>query len=480
VHERDDSDDGTEQRERRAHRAQLLRAESLAAQTLRSSVRSNAVASSGAALARSSAEMRRELNEIEYLNWCVEQPYNMVVAVRVRGAVTPLELRSALDRAQRRHPLLGVNTEIGANRLPFFVSEGVGAIPLAVVESAEPEAARRLFDSELSARFERDGREQPRLPLIRVTLLVPKAADTAVDLVFTVQHVIGDGLSLAYLVRDLLTFIEQPQGPIAVLDAPASAEDLLPPKVRRRLPRSAHFFNAVSWLAKAYSRLRASGAMSSVPSVQCHRVWTLSVEQTARLRARCRQERVSLHAAVAAAFFSEFSWIHVPVNLRPFLARPVAESFGLFVGAAELRLAYQRQLGFWSNARRCQRRLQKALRDPFAVFRLFSKAVPFERVRELGPLLVKLAGKDRAFAITNLGDLDERGLAFHGTRVSLESFYGAVSGIVKSNVLTVYTLGGAMSLYLLANESSTADCAIRDAAGRAVQLLLTALDSREN
>jgi len=245
VHERDDSDDGTEQRERRAHRAQLLRAESLAAQTLRSSVRSNAVASSGAALARSSAEMRRELNEIEYLNWCVEQPYNMVVAVRVRGAVTPLELRSALDRAQRRHPLLGVNTEIGANRLPSFVSEGVGAIPLAVVESAEPEAARRLFDSELSARFERDGREQPRLPLIRVTLLVPKAADTAVDLVFTVQHVIGDGLSLAYLVRDLLTFIEQPQGPIAVLDAPASAEDLLPPKVRRRLPRSAHFFNAV-------------------------------------------------------------------------------------------------------------------------------------------------------------------------------------------------------------------------------------------
>ncbi len=91
-------------------------------------------------------------------------------------------------------------------------------------------------------------------------------------------------------------------------------------------------------------------------------------------------------------------------------------------------------------------------------------------------MLVKLAGQDRAFAITNLGDLDERRLAFHGARLSLESFYGAVSGIVKSNVVPVYTLGGAMSLYLLANESSTADTTIRDAGERAVQRLLTALD----
>ena len=34
--------------------------------------------------------MRRELNEIEYLNWCIGQPFNMVLAVPVRGVLEPI------------------------------------------------------------------------------------------------------------------------------------------------------------------------------------------------------------------------------------------------------------------------------------------------------------------------------------------------------------------------------------------------------
>ncbi len=54
--------------------------------------------------------MRRELNEIEYLNWCFGQPYNIVISVRIRGNIPPDRLQSALDKAQQRHPLLKVNT----------------------------------------------------------------------------------------------------------------------------------------------------------------------------------------------------------------------------------------------------------------------------------------------------------------------------------------------------------------------------------
>jgi hypothetical protein len=90
--------------------------------------------------------MYRELNEIEYFNWCVGQPYNMVVTVRFRGALRPEALREALAAAQRRHPLLRVNTEPGAAGLPCFSSEGVGAIPLAVEEPSEPGAAARLAE----------------------------------------------------------------------------------------------------------------------------------------------------------------------------------------------------------------------------------------------------------------------------------------------------------------------------------------------
>lgn len=100
--------------------------------------------------------MQRELNEIEYLNWCVEQPYNMVVAARIRGAVSERTLRAALDQARERHPLLRVNTEVGANGIPYFSSSGVGSIPLAVIAGTEPNTVQKLFARELAATFDRD------------------------------------------------------------------------------------------------------------------------------------------------------------------------------------------------------------------------------------------------------------------------------------------------------------------------------------
>jgi len=420
--------------------------------------------------------MQRELNEIEYLNWCVEQPYNMVVAVRIGGRVHPAELRAALDTAQLRQPMLRVNTKLGANGIPYFDSNGVGSIPLTVVECAAPDAAQRLFDSELSAVFARDQWDAPQLPLLHAALLLPAESHAFADLVLTVQHVIGDGLSVAFLVRDLLRFMAEPNAEAVVVDAAASPVDLLPAKVRRRLPRHPYVFQLVLLLAKLYAKLRGHRRRSSQPHVRFHCSWTLSAEQTARLRARCRTESVSVQSALSTAFFPEFPWIHMPVNLRPVLARPVGDAFGLFVGAAEVRLNYRGKLGFWSNARRCHRRLRKALKDPFGVFRLFSKAVPYAKIRELGPLLVSLAGSDRPFAVTNLGVLDALGLAASGPQFKLESFYGAVSGIVESSVLTVYTLAGVMHLQLLASETSVGDTTIRDAAGRAVARLLEAID----
>jgi hypothetical protein len=44
--------------------------------------------------------MRRELDEIEYFNWCIGQPYNLVVAVQVRGDL--------LEQRERHLPHVGL------------------------------------------------------------------------------------------------------------------------------------------------------------------------------------------------------------------------------------------------------------------------------------------------------------------------------------------------------------------------------------
>jgi hypothetical protein len=402
--------------------------------------------------------MRRELNEIEYFNWCVGQPYNMVVVVQIRGELQPEKLREALSKAQQRHPLLRVNTEIGPNGIPWFSAEGVGAIPLTVVEQAKPEDAQTLADSELEASFARDEPGSQRLPLLRVSLLFPLDSARPIDVVFTAQHVIADGLSMVFLVRDLLHFLEQPDAPVVVVDAPASSEDLLPARVRRRVATSPFRLQVVLWLASLYVRLRfGRRAVAPRQHSTSHRAWQLTVEQTTALRARCRREGVSVHSAICTAFLPEFPAIHTPVSLRGLLARPVGESFGLFIGAAEVEMKYRATRGFWSNARGFQRRLYKRLRNPFGIFALVSKAVPVAMVRQFGSLMVKVMSNARPFAVTNLGQLDGSGVQLQGRDLKIESFFGAVTGILDSSVLTVYTIGGTMHLHLLANDLGQPD-----------------------
>lgn len=420
--------------------------------------------------------MRRELNDIEYFNWCIGQPYNMVVAVQVRGDLKPDRLREALDKAQQRHPLLRVNTEIGPAGIPWFSSEGVGAIPM-TVDPAEPDATRRLTETELAATFAMDQPGSPRLPLMRVSLLLPHDSAQPTSVVFTAQHVIADGLSMVFLVRDLLHFMEEPDAPVTVLDAPANAADVLPAKVRRRIPKSPLRFWFALWLTKVYVWLRfGRRVVHSKRRTQHHLSWELTPDQTNRLRARCRREAVSVHAAICTAFLTGFKAIHTPVSLRSLLARPVGQSVGVFVGAAEVKMKYRAARGFWENARRLHRRLSKALRDPFRIFRLFSKAVPAESVRQLGPLLVAMTANQRPFAVTNLGELDGNGLQLQGSNLKVESLFGAVTPIVDASVLTVYTIGGSMRLHVLANESDLSETVIRDEVARAVGLLLEAID----
>ena len=146
-----------------------------------------------------------------------------------------------------------------------------------------------------------------------------------------------------------------------VLDAPASPADIMPPKVRRSIPKSRLLFTLALWLTQAYMWLRF-GSRPLPPKQLRHRhlSWALTPDQTARLRSRCKAEGVSVQAAICTAFLPAFSAIHTPVSLRTALARPVGESVGLYVGAAEVSMKHQPARGFWDNARRFHRRLRKA------------------------------------------------------------------------------------------------------------------------
>jgi hypothetical protein len=61
-------------------------------------------------------------------------PYAIVSMVaRIKGEINIQDLRNAIIKVQQRHTLLRVRIKIDENNIPWFTSENVETIPIAVV-----------------------------------------------------------------------------------------------------------------------------------------------------------------------------------------------------------------------------------------------------------------------------------------------------------------------------------------------------------
>ena len=449
--------------------------------------------------------MKRELNEIEYLTYCMGQPYNIVTAVMLRGGLTPDRLQSALDKAQQRHPLLRVNTILDSRGIPWFTSEDVGRIPLTVLKREDDDHALRITEKELNSQFAMDKPQKSRTPLMRVTLLHPKDTSTEPsDVILSAQHTIADGMSMVFLTRDLLQFMTNPKQPVNPLDVTASTQDIFSPEVRSRIPKSFaevmaslrlmvppairdHLPASETELMAFLKRMTPApevepgGAAARKPEIgspssKIH-TWGLTAGETQAFIARCKHEQVTVQSALCTAFLTIFTAVNTPVNLRPQLALPVGEAFGAFASGAVIRMTYDPKQGFWNNARQFHDKLQQELRDPFAVYTRFSKDVPVQTMQAFIQSLTALVSDQRPFAITNLGSLDKIGLLLQIGDLRVDSFFGVISPGILTNAIAVivYTINGIMHFHLHYMEPATTTAEVKKFTSNAMTLLKSAI-----
>jgi hypothetical protein len=418
--------------------------------------------------------VKREINEIEYLNYSMGQPYNIVTAVRLHGDLSPNRLRSALDKAQQRHPLLKVNTILDGRGIPWFTSENVGSIPLTAINRLGEDHALRITERELNSEFDMNKPGKARKPLLRVTLLQPKdTSNEFSDVILCAQHTIADGMSMVFLVRDLMQFMTDPTHAVNVLDVTASIQDIFPPEVREQIPKS-YVETAPSLDLTESARKVVSTDRSTLSSKI--RTWQWAADRTESFLMCCKNERVTVQSALCTAFLTVFPAVLTPTNLRPQLALPVGEAFGLFAGGAIIGMKYDEKQSFWDNARQFHSKLQQELADPFAVFRQFSKHTPVKAMQEFR-IMAGLRSGYRPFAITNLGSLDKIGILLQMGDLRVESYFGAVSlGILTSGIaVIVYTIEGIMHFHIYYMEPATSAAEVGSYTDKAMSLLESAI-----
>ena len=230
----------------------------------------------------------RPLGSFEEFFWLIDQnrPVHFALAAQVQGPTTAGQWRGALDLVQRRHPFLSVFIGTNGSSHPHFVQETTAAIPLRVVQKNN--AVQRWeseMERELSIPFD------PRhAPLVRAVLL--HEANQAV-FILVAHHSIADGLSIAFVIRDLLRALSG--NPIDLLTVLPAHEEILGVTRSHAVQAEPSKDSNTTAPARPAIYLREENSRPLIKGLR------LTPELTGKLRERARQEGTTVHGALSSA-----------------------------------------------------------------------------------------------------------------------------------------------------------------------------------
>lgn len=403
---------------------------------------------------------KRKLNEIEYLIWSFGQPNNMSMSVTIDGKLDKERLRNALDKVQEKHPMLQVQLITDENQFPCFIWDKVRKIPMEVIPRRRDNLYEEIIEEEFITPFETG--IDSKFPLIRVKLLYSEYKS---DIIITLQHVIGDGLSMGFIFRDLLSFYIDPPEHIKSVNIVKSIENILPEAIQKKIPKNARRFKVVVWFLKnvflkyvrlknwLFRRKRGLNITEIGKKEQRNFItnsWVLTKEQTKEFIRKCKIHNVTVHSAICTLFLEDFPSINNPVNLRNKLDSPLKDAVGCFAGGVVFSKEYNNNQTFWENAKQYNKKLRKKLNstEVFKIFKLISRAVPLEDIKEFGPIFIEVESNQKPFAVTNLGSLDKLNLITTSEGINIEHIFGGVSSSFNAIILTVFTIQEKMFFHL--------------------------------
>ena len=310
-------------------------------------------------------EYKRKITPLERL--FTRSPFSLVTMVaRVKGNVSEDQLIQAVSKVQQRHTNLRVRIWEDQDHVPWFTTEGVGEIPVEVVQRESDDHWIEVHQEASKVPFEFEAR-----PAIRFILV---HSPTVSELIILCHHIICDGLSLAYLARDLMVHLGDPTQEVEVLPGPLPVDlNNFPSDVS--LSGLVKFF--INRINKKWDEDKILFDQEDYEVLNeaywnnfHHKLFSieLSEAQTTTLVDRCRKGKVTVNTALTAAFVGAqvfvqgdqpfHSTIGVAGSVRDRLPNPAGETMGFYAGVVRPKCKYDLRKSFWENARQFHKKLK--------------------------------------------------------------------------------------------------------------------------
>ncbi len=222
----------------------------------------------------------RPLGPSEQYFWLSNQnsSKHFVFAAQILGSATDGAWSSAIAAAQLRHPLLRVSIECDRDGKPCFVEHPDHSIPVQIFAKGQVPRWEAQIAHEVSTPFPLSGSLLTRVSLLK--------SDAGCTLILSMHHSIGDGLSAAFVIRDIIQALSGVE--IQPLKLTAPQEDLC-----QAPPSFAPTPSPQVYPPAALLRRTVEG-----PSVQALK---LSEDLTRKLRSRAHEANATVHGALVAA-----------------------------------------------------------------------------------------------------------------------------------------------------------------------------------
>ena len=293
-------------------------------------------------------------------------PFSTVTLVaRIKGNVTKIMLKNAVDKVQQRHALLQVRIKEDQEGNLWFTSEGVQEIPIEVVHRKSENDWIKVHTEGAKLPYDFEAR-----PAIRFILVQSPEMS---ELIILCHHIICDGMSLAYLARDLMVHLGDQAAEAQLLPPPEPISlDNLPSEVT---PSGLikYFVNKIKqkWADEYESFDQEDYEVLNKAYWDNYNHEILSIEltedKTSALVARCRQENVTVNTALITAWVGAQNAVMSPqphhsktvnaVSLRDRLPNPPGEGMGYYALGVEVKYKYNPKKSFWGNARKYHKKI---------------------------------------------------------------------------------------------------------------------------
>lgn len=394
---------------------------------------------------------------------------------RFTGNMTEEPIKKALAKARVKYPMAGACITQDDSGATTFAFDNVPEFQIKVLNKKTD-----MDWAELSWNEQKEPFDMKTGPLIKFLLL---RSDNSTDLVVICHHSICDGLSLAYLIRDIALFLNDADAKVEPLPLPpAMSEENFPARVslglvnklvigcmNRSWDKHKVIFSQDDYeeLYKQYWRSADIGMT----------VFSLSAEVTAGLVSQCHTNGVTVNSALTTAFArarldsrdrsrSHLSKALIAINMRNYFRNPAGENFGLLATGIPVTLPSSKG-DFWSSARQFNGRMRDLLQNTGKILRFMVPLASIDptlidavyfvahgTLRDKTALTLKkliLTPSDkpkRALDITNIGIVDIP----KDSRLKTIYFVPILSSNYEE-AIGVVTIGGELNIVMLHDRS---------------------------